>query len=87
MSEVKRKLKSPEGQSGLFFSSSFYGAAALISGYARRLPMSVLPAAESFIGAWRPCRSPVGVGNSVLPASAGPDVWGSGDSIRSGYTV
>ena len=35
---------------GLFFTSNVHGAAAMISGYSRRLPVSVMPAAESFIG-------------------------------------
>src|SRR5438876_3189258 len=80
----QEKVEKPRAASRGFFPSlrTIHGAAAMISGYAQRLPMSVLPAAESFIGAWRPCRSPVGVGNSVLPASAGPDAWGSGDSIH-----
>jgi hypothetical protein len=40
-------MKSPDGQSGLlFFTSTIHGAAAVISGYSRRLPGSVLPAAD-----------------------------------------
>jgi hypothetical protein len=41
-----------------------------VSGYLRRLHVG-LPAANSFIGAWRPFHSPVGAGSCALPASQG----------------
>jgi len=83
----QEKVEKPRGPIGAFLQFELLWRGGLDFGLRAAVAMSVLPAAESFIGAWRPCRSPVGVGNSVLPASAGPDVWGSGDSIRSGYTV
>src|SRR6266478_211526 len=65
------------GLSGLSLRFGLFAAAARI-GLARR---------RSFIGAWRHFRSPVGAGNCVLPASAGPGVWRSGRSIQSADAV
>jgi hypothetical protein len=61
--EVKANGKAPRASRGFLFLS-------MKLGYSRRLPVSILPAAEFFIGAWRPFHAPVGAGSCALPASA-----------------
>ena len=61
--------KNPDRRVGAFLQFEFHGAAAMISGYLRRLPVSVLPAAESFIGAWRYCPSRDPEGYVVIVAA------------------
>src|SRR3982075_2662078 len=73
-------IKSPSANRGFFFFESFVWATRGGCPYGSCPP-------QIFIGAWRPCHSPVGAGSCALPASAGPGVSRSGGSIPSAHTV